>query len=1158
MSGMLLRFAVGTVGLVAFAALVWLAGPLLGFGNFFPLASEWVRSAVILVAVVGAAAVAGVLLRRRRRAVANLEKAMVADDAGSDAGPLRERMQEALRVLKHSGGGKGGFLYDLPWYVIIGPPGSGKTTALVNSGLSFDLRDGTAGRGVSGSGGTQYCEWFFAKEAVFIDTAGRYTTQGESDTKGSKESWLEFLDILKRNRARQPINGVIVAISIEAFLADDEAAVAAHVQAVRRRIAELSDKFRIDLPVYVMFSKMDLVAGFTAFFDDLKEDGRRSVWGTTFPADSTQAARAAEAPKCFDALIERLSAMVPDRLERETVAVTRAEILAFPTQMKTLESAVCGFLDKVFDETPYQRGATLRGFYFTSGTQEGSPIDRLIGAQAEAFGRRPPSIAGGRGKSFFLTDLVRRVIIGEAGWVSSDPAEVRRENLLRAAVFAGTAVLCLAMAVAWFVSFGVNAELAALAADSPRTILAAQPALLPETLVDDVDFESTLPTLDVLRDLPAGYGRRSEAGSIWAGFGLGQRARIGSQAESTYRTGLDRLLRTRMLLRLEQVLADGLTRRDVTSLYEAVKVYLLVAGGVRDPGPALAWFDRDFAANLYPGSANQAIRQRLRGHMEALFAIDDGRPVMAPTNQPLLFAAQSALAQISLADRAFETLRSRALAAGAGREWRATTAGGNDLALVFTAEGGDLDAVTVPFFFTYRGFQESLVPGVRGIGDELRRDAWVLGTPGESAAVTQQYGRLATDLMRRYGTEFRAAWTQALGRLRIKPLGGEGVAARQSLAAAAAPTSPIVQIIQSVRDESALTGPADGASGDTPSGAAAGTVASAQAPGQEIENAFRDYRNALTGAPGQRLVDQVTAALDAVGHSLAEFGTGSAAVRARAEAELPGQIEVLKAKASLLPEPFASLVRTAAMGIEQNYSGLSAQQVAGAVKAEVAGECAKIVSGRYPFVKASQVDVPLADFGRLFGAGGVFDSFFRERLKDEVDTSVTPWRFRADSRLAQSLSPDLLTPFRLAADIRDTFFDGGRSRPAATFTIRAMVAGGSGSLELVSLETGAAVVAARPGNAPAQVEWPAPTGFERTAVTLVNSATPGEPPLRGRETSGPWSLMRFAEASGMRASGETVSFTAGVGGVSATYIVTSNALHNPLSLPALRNFRCPQ
>ena len=129
-------------------------------------------------------------------------------------------MRDALATLRRAKGKGGDVLYDLPWYVIIGPPGAGKTTALINSGLKFPLARGGTPEAVAGVGGTRYCDWWFTEEAVLIDTAGRYTTQ-DSDPKGDRKSWLSFLDLLKKNRPKQPINGVLVAISVEDLLTGD-------------------------------------------------------------------------------------------------------------------------------------------------------------------------------------------------------------------------------------------------------------------------------------------------------------------------------------------------------------------------------------------------------------------------------------------------------------------------------------------------------------------------------------------------------------------------------------------------------------------------------------------------------------------------------------------------------------------------------------------------------------------------------------------------------------------------------------------------------------------------------------------------------------------------------------------------------------------------
>ena len=322
-----------------------------------------------------------------------------------DGEVLGEKMQEALAVLRRSSGSSN-YLYDLPWYVIIGPPGAGKTTALLNSGIRFPLADASGGA-MAGAGGTRYCDWWFSEEAVLIDTAGRYTTH-DSDAEADRESWMSFLDLLKRQRPRQPVNGVILAISLEDLLEGDESVLEAHASAIRDRLLELQEVFRIDVPVYVLFTKADLVAGFTEFFGSFSASRRQHVWGATFRPANRRDPVLPQAGGEYDALLARLSAEVTDRMNEEPDGVARIAIFGFPAQMAMLRDRVLGLLTGVFGSSRYRVNATLRGFYFASGTQEGTPIDQVLGAMERSFGTMTGAGASGRGKSYFLHDLLRR------------------------------------------------------------------------------------------------------------------------------------------------------------------------------------------------------------------------------------------------------------------------------------------------------------------------------------------------------------------------------------------------------------------------------------------------------------------------------------------------------------------------------------------------------------------------------------------------------------------------------------------------------------------------------------------------------------------------------------------------------------------------------
>ena len=189
----------------------------------------------------------------------------------------------------------------------IGPPGSGKTTALVNSGLRFPMEQEVGRRAIKGVGGTRNCDWWFTDEAVFLDTAGRFTTQ-DSDANADSAGWAEFLKLLQKYRKRRPVNGVILTISAQDLMAQGHSSREAHVAAARRRLTELNKELNVKLPVYLMVTKCDLVAGFTEYFDDVAQEGRAQVWGVTFPYELTASGGAAAAfPNEFDALMSRLN-----------------------------------------------------------------------------------------------------------------------------------------------------------------------------------------------------------------------------------------------------------------------------------------------------------------------------------------------------------------------------------------------------------------------------------------------------------------------------------------------------------------------------------------------------------------------------------------------------------------------------------------------------------------------------------------------------------------------------------------------------------------------------------------------------------------------------------------------------------------------------------
>lgn len=433
------KIVISLIGLLALSILVWFAGPLIKFGddNSAPLGSVAARLvAIIILAVLWGLNNLRVQLMNKKHnddLVGDLEGNqessfgdVASEQSSEEMHQMSQRFSDALgtlKKLKFKGKSSGKALYELPWYIIIGPPGSGKTTALVNSSLDFPLADQFGKGALQGVGGTRNCDWWFTNDAVLVDTAGRYTTQ-DSHKVVDSNAWEGFLKLLKKNRRRRPINGAIVSISIHDLLLQTEEERVQHAKVIRTRIDELMEKLEIRFPIYLMFTKADLVSGFSEYFEDLSKEEREQVWGVSLPnaPKPTQSPDFEYLDAEYQKLLERLYSRELSRIHTERDVKRRAAIQGFPQQMENLKSVIDSFVKQTFIKNRFQFQPYLRGIYFSSGTQDGTPIDRMMTSVSSnfGFGRENVQLQHGQGKSFFLGNLFREVIFPESELVGSN------------------------------------------------------------------------------------------------------------------------------------------------------------------------------------------------------------------------------------------------------------------------------------------------------------------------------------------------------------------------------------------------------------------------------------------------------------------------------------------------------------------------------------------------------------------------------------------------------------------------------------------------------------------------------------------------------------------------------------------------------------------
>jgi type VI secretion system protein ImpL len=264
------------------------------------------------------------------------------------------------------------------------------------------------------------------------------------------------------------------------------------------------------------------------------------------------------------------------------------------------------------------------------------------------------------------------------------------------------------------------------------------------------------------------------------------------------------------------------------------------------------------------------------------------------------------------------------------------------------------------------------------------------------------------------------------------------------------------------------------------------------------------------------------------------------------------------------------MVVSAVNDFEGDATGATVALLRQALGDQVSRVCTEILTNRYPFVKGSAREVPLADFARLFAPGGIMDKFYKERLEPYVDSSKAQWSWRADSRVARSLSATTLREFQRASEIREAFFPTGGNLPS--FQMIVVPTALSADAASAKLEINGFTVASQQGvNTPAPVMWPG-AGIGRTAITLTlggasggvfgggffssgPSAPSGE--IKLFERDGVWSFFRLLDTGSVLRQGDNVGLTLAAGGRQVGYQFGVGSLKNPLILPALREIRCP-
>ncbi len=1160
-----LPLVLAVLGLLALSAVVWWLGPLLPWGDSQPLQPLLPRLLLLALLWGGWAGWQGYKAWRRRRTNTALLQRLSGGPTATEkeAQVLAQRFQEAVQKLKAGSGRSwlGGTqqLYELPWYVFVGAPGSGKTTALMNAGLQFLLQSNDGKASVQGVGGTRNCEWWFTQDAVLIDTAGRYATQ-ESDRDVDASAWDNFLALLKKTRPRQPINGVLLTVNVQDLLQQGSTERQQHAAQLRARLAELQAKLGVRAPVYVLVTKADLIGGFNESFEALDKDGRDQVWGFTFAADAASGSDPLAAfIDRYQELQQRLVSQLPGRLQAERDVLRRSAIFAFPQEFAALRPLLHDFLRAVFSGGGTVEAAPLvRGVYFTSGTQEGSPIDRVMGALGRSFGMdtRAAAVAPGRGKSYFLQRLLKDLVFAERGLGALNPVAEKRRAGLRLAGAAAMLVMAFGVLAGWVLSRAHNLDHAQQVAAKLPALKAAVDGLPPASSAD----VSALPMpLAQVREAAQVPGLDLAAPPLLHGLGLYQGEKLDAAAQIAYRRLLEKQFTPRVARRLEERLRAA-NNSNLEQAYEALKAYLMLHQPQHFDAAALkAWIGADWDVNLARLAPEE--RKQLDAHLDAMLALGPPRAVL-PKDETLVTSVREMLSAYPLEYRVYSRIK-RQYSPGTVPDFTVAGAAGPQAAQVFERASAEALSKGIPGLYTRDGYRKLVLPAVQKATPVLAaEEGWVLGRKVDAAGLRDAtVGSALTDKVRRlYFEDYIKTWDKYLADVRLVKLNDPERALAVSRLLSAV-DSPLANYLRAVTAETRLV----------PAAASANpldkAVNQAKADAARLSGAApADSSGSSGGGPLERMVDDhfksihrlVTGEPPPLNDTLKLFGdihAQLAAVDAAKKSKSPpppgGGAEKAKVAAADQPEAVRGMLTQLADAAIGLSSGAVRQDLNTELK-PVTDTCMRSIKDRYPFASGVSADVTPDDFGQVFGAGGLLDDFFQRRLLSLVDVSTAQWSYKPLTDGSRPVAPAALADFQRAQRIREVYFRAGGKLPSAKLEMR--LSEMDPVLKELLLDVDGQVQKLTTGGPAILVSVPA--ARMTSVLKLSTGLGKAGPEVTHR---GPWALFRWFEASNLVPGQvpEKFSVVLDLDGKRARLEVIATSVFNPFKMREMTQFRCP-
>jgi type VI secretion system protein ImpL len=1000
------RFFIPILCLIIAALLIFVAGPYLVFAGYAPL-DTFVEQLLLLVIIVGIYLLVQYLkylIQRKKQDKMVDEMASndgVTDAIDAESKALKEKFKHAFDTLKKTKGAPLA-VSEMPWYMIIGSPGSGKTTLLSNSGLHFPLFNEFENKAIQGIGGTKNCDWWITQEAVLLDTAGRYASQ-DSFQKVDESGWKNFLAMIKRYR-KKPISGLLVSFSMSDLMTMNEYELSQLTFQLKRRIAEVNDYFNTRFPVYIILTKSDMLAGFTQFYEPLSHKEREQTLGITFGKDVSLAEQVTQH---FGFQFEQLHAAQArrrwTRMSLERDANRKALVYAFSDQLASIKPALITILEGLSKHDEGMKTGIIRGLYFTSGTQSGAPIDRMINKVSQAFGlsNNAKVLWNSDERSYFIKDLLSELVFKEADKFGTLSAYEKKKRIIKQALMGATAAVTLAICAGLFVSYSNNSDYITQSEQSVETWLERY-----NNKTGNEEIRQYIPALNDFADDIQGLADKDA--EQFSSLGLGQANALQSALTASY----NRLLQTVLLPYVQQQVLDELKKADdVNAQYQALKSYLMLASNERRDNDFIkAYLEQSLNNNAY---FSEPEFLQVMGHVNNLV---DNNMVLDSINEQAVAQARRTLSAQPLGDIYYKQFKDRYLSDATKYLSMAQLSGTNWRVVLNTT----LDEIqTISRLYTPEVFNQVLDEDIGNYIDQLDAEAWILGPDN----VINQTG-LSEQIEKLYARDYVNTWQRLLNSISIKS--SNNLASLNSgLQLLAEVDSPMFILLSSASEATKLvtlsvpTSRINLGSSVNRALEAAGNSLNADDPKFFITTRFTKLHELMSQEKRAATEQRLAAILQQINVALS-FNMQSA--QSTLDANI---VNDLQGYGYLQVEPLNRWIGQLANNIQSAQNKVEKNQISARWEQQVLPKCKETVDFKYPFARGASVDASLREINQLFGPRGLVYSFFTDNLANLVNTQTLPWQWKTNVQQNYGFNDEVLPFFEGIYRIQRSLYASG-------------------------------------------------------------------------------------------------------------------------------------